>query len=46
MYVGHRNGGKTYVDLMGKQQREVLINDDGWGEFWTNGGSVSVWIAK
>ncbi len=46
MYMGHRNAGKTYTDLLGKQSRKVIIDEEGWGEFWTDGGSVSVWVAQ
>lgn len=46
MEVGARHSGKKFVDLLGTVQEEVEINQDGWGEFKVNAGSVSVWIAK
>ncbi len=46
MYVGHRNAGKIYVDFLGHRSERVTINQDGWGEFFVEGGSVSVWVAE
>ena len=46
MEIGTRYSGKTFVDMLGKHTGEVMINEDGWGEFYTNAGSVSVWIEK
>ena len=46
MEIGTRYSGKTFVDMLGKHAGEVMINEDGWGEFYTNAGSVSVWVEK
>ncbi|MEM8900541.1 MAG: alpha-amylase [Bacteroidota bacterium] len=46
MYAGHRNAGKTYVDFLGHRSERVTINQDGWGEFFVEGGSVSVWVSE
>jgi alpha-amylase len=46
MQVGNRHAGETFVDLLGHSQGTVTINSDGWGEFRTEGGSVSVWAKK
>jgi alpha-amylase len=35
-----------FVDLTEHVKEPVLTNDDGWGEFGCNGGSVSVWIQE
>jgi alpha-amylase len=46
MEIGKRYSGKIFVDLLQKRKEEVKINKDGWGKFFCNGGSVSVWIQK
>lgn len=42
MYVG--KAGKTFTDVTGNRAGTVTTNADGWGQFWVNGGSVSVWV--
>lgn len=44
MEVGKKHTGKTFVDYLGNSDGYVKINNDGWGEFRVNGGSVSAWI--
>ena len=46
MEIGKRYTGKTFVDMLQKMPSEVVINEDGWGEFFAPAGSVSVWIEK
>jgi len=46
MEVGKQFAGKIFVDFTGNRSGKIEINSDGWGEFWCNGGSVSVWIAE
>lgn len=46
MEIGKRYSGKKFIDALGKNQAEVEINDDGWGNFYAPAGSVSVWIEK
>lgn len=46
MEIGKRYAGKKFVDLLKKVKAEVEINEDGWGEFFSPAGSVSVWIEK
>ncbi len=46
MEMGKRYAGKTFVDLLKKRNEEVKINKDGWGKFFCNAGSVSVWVQK
>lgn len=46
MEIGRRHAGKIFVDYLGKHQREVIINEEGLGEFPISEGGVSVWVAK
>jgi alpha-amylase len=46
MEIGKRYSGKKFIDMLGKNPKEVEINKDGWGEFFVPAGSVSVWIEK
>jgi alpha-amylase len=34
----------TYTDITGAVTTPIVTNQDGWGEFWCQGGSVSVWV--
>lgn len=43
MEIGTRHAGKTFKDALGHRQESVIINDEGWGEFYCNEASVSVW---
>lgn len=36
----------TYIDLTKHIKESVVTNEDGWGKFRCNGGSVSVWIPE
>lgn len=44
MEIGQPNA--TYIDITGQISEPVVINEDGWGEFGCNGGSVSVWVPQ
>ena len=44
MYVGKSHAGQTFIDALGHRKETITINQDGYGEFMVNGGSVSVWI--
>lgn len=46
MEVGKEHAGQTYYDALGKVSQTVEINQDGWGEFYVEAGSVSVWIPR
>ena len=46
MEIGNRYAGKIFIDLLQKHAAEVTINEEGWGEFFVNAGSVSVWVPK
>ncbi len=44
MYVGTQHAGETWIDLTGNNATVVTINNDGYGEFFVNGYSVSVYV--
>lgn len=46
MYVGKQNAGEVWKDMTGNNGRLVTINADGWGEFFVNGGSVSIYTQQ
>ncbi|WP_316785394.1 alpha-amylase [Pedobacter frigiditerrae] len=46
MEIGNHLTGKIFVDILGKRNEEVTIDEDGWGEFFCEAGSVSVWVLK
>ncbi len=38
--------GRTFYDITGNEQEEIILNETGEGRFFCSGGSVSVWILK
>ncbi|MBV8885860.1 MAG: alpha-amylase [Chroococcidiopsidaceae cyanobacterium CP_BM_RX_35] len=44
MEVGQPN--QTYIDITEHISEPIVTNDEGWGEFRCNGGSVSVWVPQ
>lgn len=46
MYVGSQNIGKVYIDCLGNCNEEIIIDEDGCGNFSVKAKSVSVWIKK
>ena len=46
MEIGKRYAGRIFFDLLQKNPNEVVIDNDGWGEFFAPAGSVSVWVEK
>lgn len=46
MEVGSAYAHQTFVDYLGNCSDEVIINEDGWGEFKVSERSVSVWSLK
>ncbi len=46
MEIGQKHAGKTFVDVLGHCKKEVQINKSGWGNFFCEDGSVSVWLDK
>ncbi|WP_276089197.1 alpha-amylase [Pedobacter sp. JY14-1] len=45
MEIGSAFAGRKFVDALGHAQGEVVINETGWGDFYCEAGSVSVWTA-
>ena len=46
MKVGVKFKRKIFIDILGKRNEEVQINEEGFGEFFCEAASVSVWIIK
>ncbi len=46
MYIGKKFANKKFIDIMGYIQEEVMIDEEGCGNFKVNGKSVSIWINK
>jgi alpha-amylase len=46
MEIGKQHSGKTFIDFLGKHPAEVVINEEGWGEFFVPAGSIAVWVQK
>ena len=46
MYVGKQNAGEVWKDMTNNNSRLVTINADGWGQFFVNGGSVSIYTQQ
>lgn len=44
MCFGPERSGWKFHDVMGHRQEHITLNDEGWGTFTTNAGSVSVWV--
>ena len=44
MNMGRRFAGEAFYDVLGNCTEEVIIDDDGFGDFRTEGGSVAVWV--
>jgi alpha-amylase len=45
MFVGEK-GGTEYIDKFNKSDKKVIIDDKGFGEFFTLSVGVSVWVRK
>ncbi|KAI3556546.1 alpha amylase [Colletotrichum abscissum] len=46
MHVGEMHAGEVWTDVLGWNDREVTIGDDGFGEFVCSGTSVSIFVNK
>ena len=44
MYVGREHAGKTFYDALGHSDKRVRINRMGYGNFFVEAASVSVWL--
>jgi alpha-amylase len=46
MEIGKMHAGKSFADVCGGRDEKVIIDDEGWGEFFVADKSVSVWITE
>jgi alpha-amylase len=46
MEIGLSHAGEEFVDLLGHRKETVMINEAGWGHFYCEAGSVSIWTLK
>lgn len=46
MTISAIHRGKTFVDILGNNQEEVVLDDNGKGLFLVNGGEISVYVQK
>lgn len=46
MSMGELNAGKTFIDYLGNHPDKVTLDENGWGRFLVQAGSVSVWIEE
>lgn len=46
MFIGKEFSGMEFMDTTGKCLAPVVIDEEGWGCFGVDGGSVSVWVCK
>lgn len=44
MFVGEKKRGRRFTDLLEFAWGEVVIDEEGWGEFPVGPRSVSVWL--
>ncbi|KAF5356527.1 hypothetical protein D9758_008261 [Tetrapyrgos nigripes] len=46
MEVGKEHANEKWTDILGWHQDEVVIGEDGWGDFRCSARSVSVWVKE
>ena len=46
MEIGNSFSGRTFYDFLGNSDKEVKIDENGWGRFLVPAGSVSVWVSR
>lgn len=46
MYIGKSFAGRTFVDSVGGERQPVTVGEDGFADFFVNGGNASVWILQ
>ncbi len=46
MFIGKEESNNTYIDYLGNNLEEVIIDEEGFGIFPVSAGSVSGWINK
>lgn len=46
MYVGKKFAGMRFFDALGRYTDSAVIDEEGFGQFKVDGGSVSVWVPE
>lgn len=46
MKVGEDQAGKVYVELTGDNANEIIIDDEGFGDFEVGPGTICCWAEK
>ena len=46
MYIGRQFAGQFFKDALGNAKYNVKIDDEGFGEFYVNRETVSIWIRE
>ncbi len=46
MYIGKRHSGEIFIDALCNCEKEVIIDEEGFGIFKVSERSVSVWVEK
>lgn len=46
MEMGSEYAGVNFYDALGNCPETITIGEDGFGEFRTEGGDLSVWVQK
>ena len=46
MLVGKQHAGEIWVDAMHHMKNEVVIDEEGFGVFSCENGSLSIWVKK
>ena len=44
MYIGTKYAGEKFIDSLANCPEEVIIDDQGYGNFKVKGKSVSIWV--
>lgn len=45
MYIGEKHSGEKFIDALSNCQEEIIIDENGYGNFKVNEKSVSIWIS-
>ena len=46
MLIGKKFAGAEFKDVTGKCPENIIIDNEGWGDFRVDGGSVSTWVRR
>ena len=46
MYVGRHFAGRRFKDCLRKVREDVIIDDEGYGNFTVQGFSAAVWVTE